>query len=121
MDAADKAFLRERVIARVYSEAQERAYFASLRSMNRIFLFGGRSFSRSVRAYPGRALLLWGDADQVFPPEKADAFRGLLPDASFRVIAGAGHLPHQEKPAETAAELLRFLAGLPLLSGKLPL
>jgi pimeloyl-ACP methyl ester carboxylesterase len=85
--------------------------------MNLLFLFGGRRFSRLVRAFPGRALLLWGEADQVFPPEKAAAFRDLLPGASFRVIAGAGHLPHQEKPAETQVELLRFLAGIN--SGKL--
>jgi pimeloyl-ACP methyl ester carboxylesterase len=113
LDEADKAFLRERVIARVNSEGQERAYFASLRSMDALFLFGKPGFSRSLRAFSGRALLLWGEADQVFPPEKAAAFRGLLPGASFQVIAGAGHLPHQEKPAETAAELLRFLAGFP--------
>jgi pimeloyl-ACP methyl ester carboxylesterase len=45
----------------------------------------------------------------VLPPETAAAFLALRPDAALETIAGAGHLPHQEKPEETAAAMLRFL------------
>ncbi|MDR2730788.1 MAG: alpha/beta hydrolase, partial [Treponema sp.] len=38
MSAEDKQFLRDRVIARVESDNQERGYFASLRSINAVFL-----------------------------------------------------------------------------------
>jgi len=109
MSQADREFLRERVIARVESPHQERGYFATLRSMNVFLIFGGRSLTRAIKAFPGRIFLLWGEKDRVFPPEKNVLFRGLRPDAKFTLIPGAGHLPHQEKPDATAAEILRFL------------
>jgi pimeloyl-ACP methyl ester carboxylesterase len=110
MDEADKGFLRERVVDRVESAGQERAYFASLRSMNRLSLSGGAALSFSMRIFPGKILLLWGSEDRVFPQDRSAAFRNIRADAELRIIKGAGHLPHQEKPEETADEILRFLA-----------
>jgi pimeloyl-ACP methyl ester carboxylesterase len=112
MDGDEKEFLRERVMARVRSAAQERAYFASLRSMNRLSLFGRPALSFAMRIYTGKILLLWGAEDKVLPPERCADFTRIRPDAKPRLIAGAGHLPHQEKPDETAAELLRFIDSL---------
>ena len=109
MSEADREFLRERVIARVESPHQERGYFATLRSMNAFLIFGGRSLTRAIKTFPGRILLLWGEKARVFPPKKNVLFRKLRPDAGFAFIPGAGHLPHQEKPDATAAEILRFL------------
>jgi pimeloyl-ACP methyl ester carboxylesterase len=109
MSAEDRAFLRERVIARVESENQERGYLSTLRSMNFFFLFNGRGISRGIKTYPGKIAILWGEKDRILPVEKAAPFRGLRPDANMTLISGAGHLPHQEKSEETAAEILRFL------------
>jgi len=109
MSDADRKFLRERVIARVESPHQERGYFATLRSMNTFLMFSRRSVTRMIQTFPGRILILWGEKDRVFPQKKAVLIRGLRPDAKFALIDGAGHLPHQEKPAATAAEILRFL------------
>jgi pimeloyl-ACP methyl ester carboxylesterase len=109
---ADKDFLRERVIARVESSAQERAYFGSLRSTIWANLTGVNTFSRSLKAFPGKVLILWGERDPLFPPDAASPLRDLRPDAVFRVIPGAGHLPHQEKPEDTAAAILEFTASV---------
>jgi len=109
MSHEDREFLRERVIARVESPYQERGYFATLRSMNAFLLFGRRAVTRAMKTYSGKILLLWGEKDCVFPPKKAALFRSLRPDAEFILIPGAGHLPHQEKPATTTIEILRFL------------
>jgi pimeloyl-ACP methyl ester carboxylesterase len=109
MAAADRDFLRERVIARVESPGQERAYFASLRSLMGTYLTGSRSFSRRIAAFPGRLLILWGEEDRILPADSAKALRDLRPDAVFKIIPGAGHLPHQEKPDRTAEAILRWL------------
>jgi len=109
MSDEDKDFLRKRVIDRVESPNQERGYFSTLRSMNVFFLFGKKAEARKLKAFPGKIALLWGDRDNIFPKEKTALFRQLRPDADFSLIAGAGHLPHQEKPEETAAKMLQLL------------
>jgi pimeloyl-ACP methyl ester carboxylesterase len=114
MREEDRRFLRERVIARVESETQERAYFASLRSLifsnlRSMFPCGRSGLARRIKAFDGRILILWGGGDRVLPPETAAALRALRPDSAWETIAGAGHLPHQEQPEETAAAILRFL------------
>ncbi|GHU72147.1 alpha/beta hydrolase [Spirochaetia bacterium] len=108
----DRDFLRERVIARVESNAQEKAYFGSMRSTIRTNICGTGAFGRSLRAFPGRVLILWGEKDPLFPPDAASPLRVLRPDAVFTVIPGAGHLPHQEKPEETAGAILQFTASV---------
>jgi pimeloyl-ACP methyl ester carboxylesterase len=109
MSGEDRAFLRERVIARVESANQERGYLSTMRSMNLFFMFNGRSVSNEIKTYPGKIIILWGEKDRIIKPEKTALFRGLRPDVRMTIIAGAGHLPHQEKCNETAAEMLRFL------------
>jgi pimeloyl-ACP methyl ester carboxylesterase len=105
----DRNFLRERVIARVESPTQERAYFASLRSLILTYWTAARFFSRGLRAYSGKILILWGEKDRTLPADSAGRLRELRPDAAFFSIPGAGHLPHQEKPRETAALILSAL------------
>jgi len=112
MSDEDKKFLRERVIERVESDNQERGYFASLRSITANFMFGRAFFSRKIKKFKGKLLLLWGEHDHVMPVEKAAAFRELRPDALLKTIAGAGHLPHQEKPLETVEAMLPLLEEL---------
>jgi len=109
MSGEDREFLRERVIARVESKNQERGYLSTLRDMNFFFIFNGRGISRKIKTYPGEIAILWGEKDRILPVEKAALFRALRPDAKLTLIAGAGHLPHQEKHEETAAQMLKFL------------
>ncbi|MDR0388001.1 MAG: alpha/beta hydrolase [Treponema sp.] len=105
---ADRQFLRERVIARVESSSQERAYFDSLRSLIfRNAVHTGR-FTRFLPKFSGKILIIWGAEDAILPPESSRPIRALRPDAAFNLIPGAGHLPHQEKPEETASIILQF-------------
>ncbi|GHU85319.1 alpha/beta hydrolase [Spirochaetia bacterium] len=119
MTGEDRQFLRERVIARVESDTQERAYFGSLRSLVWTYQSAARRFSRGIAAYargemaqgttPGKMLILWGEKDRVLSPDSAKTIRELCPGTGFAIIPGAGHLPHQEKAAETATSILRFM------------
>ncbi|GHT80031.1 alpha/beta hydrolase [Spirochaetia bacterium] len=109
----DRQFLRERVIARVESVGQERAYFGSLRSLIWTYQTAARRFSRGIAAYTRNAekklLIIWGEQDRVVSADSAKTLLELCPGTELAVIPGAGHLPHQEKAAETAAVILRFI------------
>lgn len=57
-------------------------------------------------------LVAWGDDDRVLHPSGLDIVGALLP-ASRRILMPAmGHVPMLERPAETAADYLRFRDGL---------
>jgi pimeloyl-ACP methyl ester carboxylesterase len=108
----DKLFLRRRVIDRVESPAQERGYFASLRSLNALGLTGARAYANGIKSYPGKILLLWGKEDKILPESSCAPILALKPGAVLLTIADAGHLVHQDKPADTAERALDFLRTL---------
>ncbi len=54
-------------------------------------------------------LVLWGADDGVVAPSYGEAFAGAIPGARFETVADAGHLPHIERPGETAGAIVRFL------------
>jgi pimeloyl-ACP methyl ester carboxylesterase len=109
---ADKEFLRGRVMDRVMSLSQERGYFSSLRSM--IFQSLRPSYYRRIGNWPGKIALIWGKEDAMLPHSAAETFIKLRGKntTTLTLISGAGHLPHQEKPAETANAILAFLQEL---------
>ncbi|MDP3321884.1 MAG: alpha/beta fold hydrolase, partial [Bosea sp. (in: a-proteobacteria)] len=67
----------------------------------------GRSFGRVDLP----VLLVVGASDRAVPPGDAREVARRLPDARIETLPGAGHLIHEEKPAEIAsligAEMLR--------------
>ncbi len=54
-------------------------------------------------------LVVAGEHDAIVPPGEADEMARALPDARLVRLAGAGHLPPLEQPAELARVLLSFL------------
>ena len=109
MPEEDRDFLRKRVMARVESSSQERAFFATQRSLVWVYAIASR-ISEKIRNYAGKILLIWGEKDKIIPLSSTDLFRTIRPDAELMVIPGAGHLPHQEKPEETAQAICQFLS-----------
>jgi pimeloyl-ACP methyl ester carboxylesterase len=109
MPGADKDFLRERVIARVNSSSQERAFFATQRSLVWAFGAGFPGYAQKIRLFGGKILLLWGEKDRIMPLSTAEPFKTLRDDIELRIVSGAGHLPQQEKPAETAKFITEFV------------
>ncbi|GHV84425.1 alpha/beta hydrolase [Spirochaetia bacterium] len=110
---AEKDFLHQRVKDRILNLMQERAYFSSMRSLILQTTFRSAYYRRNIKKWPGRIGLIWGEHDLVFPLTRAEYFRALFSaKPELTVIRGAGHLPHQEKPAETARAILKFCDGL---------
>jgi len=56
------------------------------------------------------ALVVHGDDDGVLPPRAGAALAAGLPRAALVAMAGAGHLPHVSRAAETAAAVEAFLS-----------
>ena len=105
----DKEFLRERVLARVGSRSQERAFFQTQNSMIKVYLTGTSRFARGIQRYKGKILLLWGEADRIIPLSSTERFKTLRTDIELKIISGAGHLPQQENPGETAQFMADFM------------
>jgi pimeloyl-ACP methyl ester carboxylesterase len=57
------------------------------------------------------ALLLRGASDGIVSADYLARYAALFPQARIETIAAAGHLPHVEQRATTAAKVLQFLNG----------
>ena len=59
----------------------------------------------AVRALGGvvPVTVVWGGADRIIPAEQASSVAAVAPGAAVRVIDGAGHMTHMERPAEAQA------------------
>ncbi len=103
MSKSDLGFLRERVWARVWSDTQRDAFLAALRSLFK----QSPATTSELEHLPLQ--LIWGAHDQIVPFQAALDMQKALPQAKLEVIDGAGHLPHQEKPAAFLEVLKMFL------------
>ena len=59
------------------------------------------------------ALVVWGEDDAAIPVAVGERLAAALPDARLHVLAGCGHLPTLERPAEVAALVDAWLRELP--------
>lgn len=68
-----------------------------------------------VRRIAVPTLVMWGEADSLIPFEAAGWWRKHLPNAQAVSYRGIGHLPMEEAPDRSAADLVRFVDSLPSL------
>ena len=112
MPQEDKEFLRGRVMERVESSTQEHAFFSTQRSLVGAFITAVSRYTSGIKSYKGKIQLIWGEKDRIVPLSSVNVFKTLRPDIALDVIPGAGHLPHQEKPEETARIMAGFAKSL---------
>jgi len=70
---------------------------------------GAEPVPQNLARVAAHTLLIWGEADPVFPASDGRRLLDILPDARLHVIDGAGHLAHEEAPGEVAATMVGFL------------
>lgn len=58
------------------------------------------------------SMLIWGDKDDFVPRADQHALRRVLPAARLIALNGAGHAPHWERTADTAACLRAFITDI---------
>jgi pimeloyl-ACP methyl ester carboxylesterase len=102
--------------ARVTDSLVDRYYDLTLRTGNRASLP-----LRFAQSRPGAdtlhlrdlrlpTLVLWGDRDRLIPPENAARFGRDISGSRVIIYRGLGHVPQEEDPARTAADVRAFLS-----------
>ncbi|MCW3038460.1 MAG: hypothetical protein JWM31_365 [Solirubrobacterales bacterium] len=96
---------------RVYSSAAARLAF--LRSARNIYLdrpFGPSGFYTRLGSLRPPALFVWGSHDALVPAAFRHHVERALPSAEHVLLQECGHIPQIERPEETHALLVDFLA-----------
>jgi pimeloyl-ACP methyl ester carboxylesterase len=70
-----------------------------------------RAFDFAATVQP--TLVVWGEDDVTTPLEPARADIARIPDARLVVLPDCGHIPMEERPAESAEAMRRFFDSLP--------
>ena len=88
---------------------------AALATLARTLLDGDRQridSAATLRALGGTVpvTVVWGSADHIFPQEQASSVAAAEQTAVVRVIDGAGHMPHMERPAQSQAAVEETIA-----------
>lgn len=58
-------------------------------------------------------LVMWGREDKLIPVEQAQGFKAAIPQARVVIYDGVGHIPMEEVPDRSAADVAAFLSLLP--------
>lgn len=106
---ADRAFLAERVVARVWDEPQRLAALTIQKGSLPYFLTAGRRLAARIPSLVMPTLVVWGGSDTIFPLANARPRADAQPGARLEVLPGVGHLPQQELPDLLLGSLLPFL------------
>lgn len=94
----DRDFLFKRVNKRVWSDRQRKAYFSTLRNLTPWLDKQQKDLVNRLIDLTVPTLVIRGEHDPLFAEDNADAIVALQPSATKAIIAGSGHLPHQEDP-----------------------
>lgn len=101
----------------------DRYYELSLREGTRdatLARFGGfrnfdETFNLSTLTQP--TLVMWGREDSLIPASTADKFAKVLPNAEVVIYEDVGHIPMEEVPEMSAADVRKFLQSLETTTG----
>ena len=103
----DPMHVREADLDRAHRELTHRE---KARAMVRLSRTARRNhLGQQIGRITAPTLLIWGRNDVVTPPEAAEEFARLLPDARLVWFDRCGHVPMVEKPDEFAAAMIRFV------------
>lgn len=105
--------------ARVDDALVDRYYELALRAGNRRALvqrfaqLDNGASAAQIATVGMPTLILWGGQDRLIPPAYGQAFARDIRGSRLVVHDTLGHVPHEEDPARTVAELRRFLGMAP--------
>jgi pyruvate dehydrogenase E2 component (dihydrolipoyllysine-residue acetyltransferase) len=112
---ADEQLVTRQVVDDLLAYKRLDGVDAALAALARTLLDGDEQridSAAAVRALGGvvPVTVVWGSADRIIPAEQAASAAAVAPGAAVRVIDGAGHMPHMERPAEARAAVEETIA-----------
>jgi abhydrolase domain-containing protein 6 len=69
----------------------------------------GDILERVMKKIKAKTLVVWGDADRIFPVSGAEVLRKGIKNSKVVIFEGCGHLPMFERPGKTARVYLEFI------------
>lgn len=98
--------VRARLLPELRYEGFKRGLLSALRNVP---IHGAEYLYRFLNSGDVPVQVVWGRQDPVTPVPPEDVVRSVFSRADVRLLDGAGHLPHFERPDETAGIVLDFL------------
>jgi pyruvate dehydrogenase E2 component (dihydrolipoamide acetyltransferase) len=112
---ADEQLVTRQVVDDLLAYKRLDGVDAALAALAETLLDGGEQridSAAAVRTLGGAVpvTVVWGSADRIIPAEQASSAAATAPGAAVRVIDGAGHMPHMERPTEAQAAVEETIA-----------
>ena len=105
----DHSLLTPAVIERSYQNRQRPGLIAPLMTMARNLSLWEQGLARRIGEIRQPTLVVWGEQDEVFPPEVGRELQATIKGASFALVPKAGHIPQWEQPDVVNQLLITFL------------
>jgi pimeloyl-ACP methyl ester carboxylesterase len=106
----DPRHVTEEVIDEYAEPLQQRGTMRAFRSLLRSAVANPTPFDGLARVVQARTLVLWGREDPWIPVADVDRFGATIAGSVAVILSGCGHLPQEERPAETVALIRSFLS-----------
>lgn len=96
----------------------DRYYEMSIREGTRdatLARFGSRDWANAdydISGLTQPTLVMWGTEDALIPVSTADKFAEVLPNTTVVIYEEVGHIPMEEIPERSAADVLKFLSSI---------
>ncbi len=105
----DHSLLTQAVIERSYQNRQRPGLISPLITMARTLPLWEQGLARRIGEIRQPTLVIWGEQDEVFPPEVGRELQTTIKGASFALVPKAGHIPQWEQPDAVNQLLITFL------------
>jgi len=102
-------FTRKDVIAYASPFADKNGKYALLQTSRNCIPANFDEVLARVKNIRVPTLIIWGRQDAVIPLRVGESLHRLIPQSALEIIEDCGHVPQEEKPAETIALIQKFL------------
>ena len=105
----DHSLLTPAVIERSYQNRHRPGLIAPLMTTARTLPLWEQGLARRIGEIRQPTLVIWGEEDEVFPPDVGRELQATIKGASFALVPKAGHIPQWEQSDVVNQLLISFL------------